>query len=428
MPVLEDRPVADERVRRERARILSTLLTGVDGLADRALEAIKGEIPSYAEQDARFDDDVRDQVRRHYCTKLSALMEERSVTLEEMAFVRRAATRRARAGFALEDYINAYRVGQQVFWEATVAFARETRAGHEAALTLATPIMRYVDFASTQAGHAYAEFRQYAVADADRERRDLLELLLSGEMPTRGPLLAAAQGYGIEREAQMLVATAVPVGSMPDSDSPQAASAALARAVLRDAATLVVVRQSEVVAVPVLRAGVDAGALCERLGALQARLRQEGLPLAMGVSTVATGVAELPNAYQEARVALAGVIDDDGGIVALPRLSPFEYLALRVDGTAHRLIDPRLREFLHEDRARGGVLTATVRAFAGADLKLRCAAERLQIHPNTAQYRLHRIEERSGRNPRRIEDLLELLVAIALDERVQRDGHLAAAD
>ena len=428
MPVLEDRPVADERVRRERARILSTLLTDVDELADRALEAIKVEIPSYAAQGTPFADDVRDQVRRHYCTKLSALLEERSVTLEDVAFVRRAATRRARAGFALEDYINAYRVGQQVFWDATVALARETTAGHEAALTLATPIMRYVDFASTQAGHAYVEFQQYAVADADRERRDLLELLLSGEMPTRGPLLAAAQAYGIEPEAPMLVATAVPVGWTPDSDAPHAASAALARAALRDAATLVVVRQSEVVAVPVLRGGGDSRALCDRLEALHGRLRGEGMPLAMGVSTVAAGVAELPRAYQEARVALAGVIDDDGGIVALPRLSPFEYLALRVDGTAHRLIDSRVREFLHEDRARGGVLTATVRAFAEADLKLRCAAERLQIHPNTAQYRLHRIEERSGRNPRRIEDLLELLVAIALDERVRSAGQLAAAD
>ena len=44
------------------------------------------------------------------------------------------------------------------------------------------------------------------------------------------------------------------------------------------------------------------------------------------------------------------------------------------------------------------------------------AAERLQVHPNTAQYRLRRIEERTGRNARRIADLLELLVAIALDD------------
>ena len=38
------------------------------------------------------------------------------------------------------------------------------------------------------------------------------------------------------------------------------------------------------------------------------------------------------------------------------------------------------------------------------------------MHPNTAQYRLRRIEERSGRNPRKLADLLDLLVAIALDD------------
>jgi sugar diacid utilization regulator len=58
----------------------------------------------------------------------------------------------------------------------------------------------------------------------------------------------------------------------------------------------------------------------------------------------------------------------------------------------------------------------TVRAFAECDLSLRATAERLHIHPNTAQYRLRRLEQRTGRNPRRIGDLIELLVAMSLDE------------
>jgi DNA-binding PucR family transcriptional regulator len=55
-----------------------------------------------------------------------------------------------------------------------------------------------------------------------------------------------------------------------------------------------------------------------------------------------------------------------------------------------------------------------VQAFAQSDLNLRAAAERLHVHPNTAQYRLRRIEDRTGRNPRRISDLIDLLVAIEL--------------
>jgi DNA-binding PucR family transcriptional regulator len=205
-----------------------------------------------------------------------------------------------------------------------------------------------------------------------------------------------------------------------DADAPHAASAALARAGVRGERTLVVVRQAEIVAVPVLRPGTGPAAVCDCLEAVRARLGREGLPLAMGVSTVAAGAAELPRAYLEARAALEAV-GDDGGMVALPRLTPFDYLTLRADDAARRLVDPRLRAFLDEDRARGGVLTATIRVFAGADLNLRLAAERLQVHPNTAQYRLGRVQARTGRNPRRIADLLDLLVAIALDD----DGAVA---
>jgi DNA-binding PucR family transcriptional regulator len=56
-----------------------------------------------------------------------------------------------------------------------------------------------------------------------------------------------------------------------------------------------------------------------------------------------------------------------------------------------------------------------LRAFVNADLNVRVLAQRLHIHPNTAHYRLGRIKELTGRNPRVIGDLLELVVAISLD-------------
>jgi sugar diacid utilization regulator len=404
----------EEDVRAERRRILVTLLDELDELVERAVTALRAEIPAYRDAGPRFVEDLRDQVRSHFAVKLAALLEDRMVTLEDIAFVRAAATRRARAGFALEDYLNAFRVGQQAFWEAVVACAGETPLGQAAALTLAGPLMRYCDFASTHAAHAYVEYQQYMVADADRERRDLLEHLLAGEMPTRGPLVAAAQAHGIAADARMLVAAAITVNA-GDADAPHVGSAAIACAGLHDAKTLVVVRQAEIVAILVLGADANPCRLCDRVEALQRRLRSEGIALAMGVSTVAAGVAELPRAYQEAHVALSGVADE-GGVEALARLTPFDYLALRADDTARRLVDPRLRAFLQDDRRRGGALTETIRAVAVADLNLRVAAERLQVHPNTAQYRLRRIEERTGRNPRRIADLLDLLVAIALDD------------
>jgi sugar diacid utilization regulator len=407
--------IGTDPVAPERARILTELLDGMDELVAGAVHAICTEIPAYGAQDRRFVADVAEQVEAHYTTKLKAFREERTVTLDEVTFIRAAAMRRARAGLALEDYMNAFRVGEKALWEAVVATAGDTPLGHEAALTLVAPLMRYVDFVTTQAAHAYVEFQQYEVAEADRERRDLVEQLLGGELPADTALLATAQAHGIARDAPLLVAVAVPVGPSSDSDAAHVASAALARSASTETKTLVVARQSEIVAVPALTDRIDANTVCERLRGLYEHLRHEGIVLAIGVGTLADGVGELPRSYAEARTALAGVAAD-GGVVALPCLSAFQYLTQRPDDTVRRLIDPRLSAFLAGDRAKGGVLVDTIRAFADADLSLRVAAQHLHVHPNTAHYRLRRIEQRTGRNPRRIADLIELLAAIALGD------------
>jgi hypothetical protein len=407
-----------EAVGAERARILTSLLAQIDELTEAGVAAIRAEIPAYAAQrDERFLADLANQVRLNYSTTLSSMLEERVVTPDDIAYIRGAAMRRAEMGIALEDYLAAYRVGQLVLWDAMLASADESPAAREAALTLAAPLIRFINFASTHAGHAYVEFRQLAVAEADRHRRDLLELLLAGELPGRGPLHAVAKAHGIDADSSMLVVSAASGGPHSSPEATEAASIAIARAGLSEG-TLVVVRQGEIVAAPVLRTGADPAALCERIETLQDRLKGEGKPLAIGISTIAAGVSELARAYLEARAArecLAG----QAGVVAIPRLTPFEYLLLRADETARRVVDPSLREFLDEDLIRGGVLSSTVQAFAAADLNLRAAAEQLHVHPNTAQYRLRRIEQRTGRNPRRVADLLDLLVAIALERGSQ---------
>jgi sugar diacid utilization regulator len=412
-------PPLTEPLHSERLRILCAVKERVEQVAESALAMMRAEIPAYAVQDEHFFEDVRHQVLSHYRVQLALLAGERSFAFEELAFSRAAATRRARAGFALDDFISAFRVGRQVFWEALRDCAGPSAAGQDAVLTLVAPLMRYMDYASTQAAQAYLEFQQHVVADADRERRDLLEQLLAGHLPTRGPLLAAAQAYGIVVHVPMMVVVAVGVdgarhgGADTAAESGYITSAAISAAGVRAGRVLVVVRHREVVAVPVLRTGTEPDEICARFEEAQRQLARDGTVLAMGISTVAGGPEELPRAYQEARAALE-FVPSGGGVAALPRMSPFQYLALRADAIARQLVDPRISALLDDDTRRGGALAATVRAFAEADLNLRLTAERLQVHHNTAHYRLRRIEERTGRNPRRIADLLELLVALAI--------------
>jgi sugar diacid utilization regulator len=64
--------------------------------------------------------------------------------------------------------------------------------------------------------------------------------------------------------------------------------------------------------------------------------------------------------------------------------------------------------------AEDEVLTETVLAFAEAGLNMHRSGERMRVHPNTVQYRLQRVAEITGWNPKRFGDLLHLIVAIRL--------------
>jgi DNA-binding PucR family transcriptional regulator len=101
-------------------------------------------------------------------------------------------------------------------------------------------------------------------------------------------------------------------------------------------------------------------------------------------------------------------------VVALSELSAFEYLTLRADPTASRLIPPAVHEFVANDMADGGPLIATLREYVACDLNARRAADNLHIHVNTAHYRLSRIAERTGCDLRRVSDLIEILIAARL--------------
>jgi DNA-binding PucR family transcriptional regulator len=54
-------------------------------------------------------------------------------------------------------------------------------------------------------------------------------------------------------------------------------------------------------------------------------------------------------------------------------------------------------------------------------MNLTRAAETLHVHPNTLRYRLRRIEERSGRDPHRFGDLVDLICLLDLLEEARAE-------
>ena len=378
---------------------MERLAAALDGrreeLIDAAMAAILARVPAYREMDPALLADVRGHIGVQYELFIDVLRRGRTVEPREMEFIARHAALRARRGLPLVDFLAAFRCFHEVMWDAILA------DGGADAVPAARALMVFIDFATTQAGAAYVEAQQLLLADSDRVRRDLLEDLLAGEPPRTAAGLAAAREAGLDGEAQCLLVAAVPAVAADDPAELRRAANAIARAL--GGRSLVVTRRGEIVVVRALAADEDLSPARALAGVAEG--------LAIGVSTPHE-LATLGAAYREASLALRTV--PDGGVRSLPDTPAFDYLMLREDDVARRLVDPRIAEFVRDDRAHGGPLTRTLLAYAATDLNAKAAAEELLIHVNTAHHRLGRIEEKTGRDLRRLSDVIELLIAVRL--------------
>jgi PucR C-terminal helix-turn-helix domain/GGDEF-like domain len=394
------------------AALKASLSDRLKDMATRAAEIICTEVPTYAEaSDALFDD-----VRAHVIAHLSVIVERfgtaRTITREELLFIRGHAARRV-GRIPIADFVNAFYIGERVLWETALSLAHDD-ASRRAALAFATHLPRYFEVATTHAAEVYLEAEEQLAATGERIRRDLLEDLITGVSLTAGPRLDAARAAGLTPGVHCIVITATPVAPCEDQHMLRGAAAALARAAGTAVMPLTVLRHREIdVVVPIRGDGDGDGAahsLEERITSSQQRLAAGGLALSIGISTEVSGTEQVANAYREselARLARGG----DAGVTALAGMSAFDYLTLGHDTTASRLIAPAVAHFVSDDADQGGVLIQTLRDYVACDLNARRTAERLHIHVNTCHYRLGRIAERTGSDLHRVTDLIEILIA-----------------
>lgn len=382
-------------------------------LAQASLAAMRGEIPGYAAiADEALLDDVVTHVQKGNDALALILAGGRPATDEDVTFVRPHAARRARLGVSLADFMHAVRIAHRTMWEAIANWAVSGPERADNALRAAGLIVEFFNRASTVAAQAYLDAEQLLAVEGDRVRRDLLEDLLAGREPSPGPRLSAATKAGLSPGTPCAVVTAVPVAPLSDEYGLRSAAALLGRAVGDPARLLTVIRQDEIVIVRALR-DISGELPTEPVRSARRVLADQGVPLAIGISTRHSTVADLAKAYREA-VTLMGTLPRNGGVVALFELRALDYLTLRADETVARIIPARIREFVTEDVRAGSPLIKTVECFAGNDLNVKAAARELGVHINTAHHRLARVEERTGCDLRRLVDLQELLIAIRL--------------
>ncbi|HTX13331.1 MAG TPA: helix-turn-helix domain-containing protein [Solirubrobacteraceae bacterium] len=393
------------------AALKDVLAARLDELSDEATARIVSEIPAYRDIDETLRRDVRAHVFAHLRASLESVASGRDVTREDLLFVRPHAARRARR-VSVTDFIRGFYVGERVLWDAALDLASNDEQSQRAALAFASHLPRYFEMATTHAAEVYLETQEELAATGEAVRRDLLEDLLAGRTPEPGPRLDAARVAGLEGSSSFAVISAAAESRPGDEELLRGGAAALARAAGGRALPLAVVRHEEIVVVVAAAPGGTPGS-APHLGDVQRRLADGGLPLSVAISTAVPSLALVGDAYREARM-LRIARGWRPGVVALSDLSAFEYLTLRPDPTATRLIAPAIHEFVAQDAAEGGPLVTTLREYVACDLNARRAADSLHIHVNTAHYRLARIAERTGRDLRKVSDLLDILIAARL--------------
>jgi sugar diacid utilization regulator len=390
------------------AGLIDALTARRDTVIDSGLHRIRTEIPEYrAIVDPAFVDDVRAHVALHHEALLRSVAAGRPLPREELGFMRARATRRV-GRIPLAAFMQAFRIYQEEFWDALLLSARSD-AERRSAMEAAGTIIRYINVAATEAAEVYLESERLLHAQGERVRRDLLEDLLAGRPPAPGPKLTAARAAGLVPPTTCILIAAHPVEPPQDERQLRSAAVALTRAVGAVVAPLAVVRHEEVVVVAAVDRPVEA--LIDGLETAQDQLVREGMPMAIGVSTLQDGLDRMREAYGEAVAALERA-RTAGGVVALPSLSAFDCLALFGSETARRRIPPAMRQFVLDDLAEDRVLTTTLLEYVASDFNTKVAAERLYVHPNTARYRLGKIEERTGCDLRHVADVIDLLIAL----------------
>lgn len=394
-----------------RAAILGHLRDRAEGVVNQTVARIWAEIPAYGATDQRaLVDDVRQHVAAHHDALIRILAADRAPSREDLLFTRRHTA--ARVGrIPIASYMQAFRIYQEVIWQALLKGTGDD-ASQRAVLNLVGPVLDYVNVATTYAAELYIEIEQLELAGGERVRRDLLEDLVAGRPVMPGSGQDAARQAGLGPNTPCLVVVAVPRTPVAEEQVLHSASGAIARACRSRLMPLTVLRRDEIVVVAGVR-NAEASQVVAGLTESYERLAQQQLRLAIGVSTLQSGLTGVASAYREARGA-AECLGPSGGVLGLPSLSAFDYLLSFRDATAQRLIPSAIQQFVQDDLGHGGVLTRTLLAYVDSNLNVKATSKRLYVHANTAHHRLNRIAEETGLDLRRLDDVLELLVAIRL--------------
>lgn len=383
----------------EMAPVAGSLLARAGELGLRMARRIRAEVAYYGTEEQVPFGELSASCRRNCELVLRQLVDGHSV---DMTSAQETGRERARQGAPLAELLHAYRVGSEVLWTELAAEARAAEGiSSDTIVSLATWWVN--EGLASAASDAYREEVSELVLQRERERSAMVEALFTGLLTDRTTLWEAANVLGLPTGGPYLVVAAeVPA---PGREALPGIEARLAAEQVRSAWRLLPDLQVGVIAVH-LPAAEDAAL----------RVMERSLACRVGISPAYRALRETPRALRLARLALTGVRGRTTGLARFDD-SPAALLVAAAPDEAGRIARVVFEGVLELPAVERNRLLDTLECWFAAGGSAADAAQLLYCHRNTVRYRLHRLEELTGRalrDPRAVADLAVALHALRL--------------
>ena len=428
-------PRSDALVRQWGARFRSDPLARavVLGLRERAddiwhhaFQLLQRESPEYRNS---VDDEFAEESKRH-CNALLRLILVVAAGKAERAggdpfdLVRTHAQWRAQHRVPLIASLHAYRIAHRTYSELSqdaLALHGTPKEIVRSQRMLSDFWIEFFDHIGSVLTEAHAVENELIDAQESHSYAVLVNDLLRGIAPCGGELLRLCALRGIRAGAPLVIAVAKPL--LPIDDQPvdlEVTLRSLVRLfeqVLSPAlfGRLVEVRNNQVTAI--VCSEVEAGR--KLLQALRrggfAKRAANGHAVCVGISRDVAGVRELPEALEEAEIALQ-FADTAHPLMHFADIDLTDLLVRRADRIALRLIPAWARRLHAAADGQSRELSRTIRAFALCNFNVKRTARHLGVHTNTVYFRLNRMKKLAGLDPRTYAGASTILAALRLLE------------
>jgi hypothetical protein len=363
------------------------VLADMDLLVERMGEAYRAEIPEYADlTPSQFALEVLPVSRQLVTTFLACVVEGRSPAGRELEVFERSGRQRLAMGMPLESVLHAYRIAGREAW---AAMCEAVPTGETALLAdLGTRWMDIVDRSSSALAQAYLAASHERLRHVDARRRELVEALLTATDPSEVAAVSL-------RFSTVLAPSYVPVVVLGGSASIDA--------LLAEAPT-----------------GTLGGHRGERVLLLVPTRLDTPRPrpgsLTCWGRPATCGRALLDEVHHVERLLLTALAEGQ----ATGAFGPDDLLVEQLLIGNERVADALRRRVLEllTRRDPSGVVLATLRTYLDTG-SVPETARREVVHANTVGYRLNRVREITGLDPRIPRDSSLLVLGLGLPEETQ---------